>query len=86
MQEMQVQSSGQEDTLEKGMTIHSSTLAWKTPGQRSQQAPGGCKESDMAEVTEQELQNKVATCKTSFSLHLFWPHQAVCAILSSLTS
>ena len=34
MQEMQVQSSGQEDTLEKGMTIHSSTLAWKTPGCR----------------------------------------------------
>ena len=26
-----VQSLGQEDTLEKDMTIHSSTLAWKIP-------------------------------------------------------
>ena len=35
MQETQIQSSGQEDALEKGMTIHSSILAWKIPGQRS---------------------------------------------------
>ena len=51
------------------------------------QAAWGCKELDMAEATEQQLQNKVATWKTSFSLHfiLFWPHQAVCGILSSLT-
>ena len=35
MKETQVQSSGQEDPLEKGMTIHSSILAWKIPGQRS---------------------------------------------------
>ena len=31
MQEMQVRSLGQEDTLEKGMSIHSSILAWKSP-------------------------------------------------------
>ena len=31
MQEMQVQSLGQEDTLEKEMTIYSSILAWKIP-------------------------------------------------------
>ena len=31
MQEIQVQTLGQEDTLEKGMAIHSSTLAWKIP-------------------------------------------------------
>ena len=30
MQETQVQSLGQEDTLEKGMTTHSSILAWRT--------------------------------------------------------
>ena len=28
MQETRVRSLGQEDTLEKGMAIHSSTLAW----------------------------------------------------------
>ena len=29
--EMQFQSLGQEDPLEKGMTAHSSILAWETP-------------------------------------------------------
>ena len=31
MQEMQVQSLGQEDTLEKGMAIHSNVLACRIP-------------------------------------------------------
>ena len=31
MQETQVQSLGQKDSLEKAMAIHSSTLAWKIP-------------------------------------------------------
>ena len=31
MQEMQVQSLGQEDPLEKEMATHSSILAWKIP-------------------------------------------------------
>ena len=31
VQEIQVQSLGQEDLLEKGMAIHSSILAWKIP-------------------------------------------------------
>ena len=31
MQETQVQSLGQEDPLEKGMTTHSSILAWEIP-------------------------------------------------------
>ena len=31
VQETQVQSLGQEDPLEKGMAIHSSILAWRTP-------------------------------------------------------
>jgi len=31
MQEMQVQSLGQEDPLEKEMTIHCSILAWDIP-------------------------------------------------------
>ena len=35
MQETQVQSLGREDPLEKGMTTHSSILAWRIHGQRS---------------------------------------------------
>ena len=31
MQEIRVQSLGQEDPLEKDMATHSSTLAWKIP-------------------------------------------------------
>ena len=31
MQEIQVRSLGQEDPLEKGMTTHSSILAWRIP-------------------------------------------------------
>ena len=31
MQETWVQSPGQEDPLEKGMTTHSSILAWRIP-------------------------------------------------------
>ena len=34
-QETQVQSLGQEDSLEKGMATHSSILTWEIPGQRS---------------------------------------------------
>ena len=35
MQEMQVQSLGGEDALEKEMATHSSILAWEIHGQRS---------------------------------------------------
>ena len=31
MQETQIQSLGQEDSLEKGMATHSSSLAWSIP-------------------------------------------------------
>ena len=31
VQEMQIQSTGQEDPLEKEMATHSSILAWKIP-------------------------------------------------------
>ena len=31
LQEIQIQSLGQEDPLEKGMDTHSSSLAWKIP-------------------------------------------------------
>ena len=38
MQETQVQSLGQEDPLEKGMTTHSSIPAWRIPWTEE---PGG---------------------------------------------
>jgi len=31
MQETQVRSTGQEDTLEEGMATHSNILAWRIP-------------------------------------------------------
>ena len=39
MQQTQAQFLGWEDPLEKGMTIHSSILAWKIPWT---EAPVGC--------------------------------------------
>ena len=39
MQEMGVRSLGWEDPLEKEMTTHSSTLAWKIPWTVARQAP-----------------------------------------------
>ena len=38
IQETQGQSLGQEDLLEKGVTTHSSVLAWRIPGTAE---PGG---------------------------------------------
>ena len=50
-QEIQVQSLGQEDSLEKKMATHSRILAWKINGQRSLAGYSlwGCKELDMTE-------------------------------------
>ena len=51
MQETRVRFLGREDPLEKEMAIHSSTLAWKSHGQRSLigYSPWGLKESDTTE-------------------------------------
>ena len=51
MQESQFQSLGLEDPLEKGMAIHSSILAWRTPwtGSMAGYSPWGCKELDTTE-------------------------------------
>ena len=43
VQEMQVQSLGRENPLEKGLATHSSILAWEIPWT---QEPSGRKESD----------------------------------------
>ena len=53
MQEMQVQSLGWEDPLEKGMATHSSILAWRIHGQKSLvgYSPKGSIELDATEAT-----------------------------------
>ena len=50
VQETQVQSLGQEESMEKEIATHSSILAWRH-GQRSLvgYSPWGCKESDTTE-------------------------------------
>ena len=40
MQETQVQSLGQEDTLEEVMTTHSSILAWRIQAEAPEEAGG----------------------------------------------
>jgi len=51
MQEIQVQSLGQEDPIEKGMAIHFSILAWRIPWteELGGYIPWGLKELDMTE-------------------------------------
>ena len=51
MRETWVQSLGWEDTLEKEMAIHSSTIAWKIPWTEELvgYSPWGGKESDTTE-------------------------------------
>ena len=51
MQEMQVQSLGREDPLEKGKATHSSILAWRIPWTEELEgcSPWGRKESDTTE-------------------------------------
>ena len=60
MQETQVHSLGQEDPLEKGMTIHSSSLAGESYGQRSLMGYSvwGHKELDMSEQLSFSLDRK----------------------------
>ena len=57
MQEIQVQSLGQEDPLEKGLATHSSILAWRIPWteEPGSYSPWGFEESD---TTEQLNNNK----------------------------
>ena len=48
-QEIQVQSLGQEDPLEKGMATHSSILAWKIPWTEE---PGGFQSMGLQRVRQ----------------------------------
>ena len=51
MQEAQVQSLGREDSLEKGMSTHSSILAWRIPWTEE---PGGLQSMVLQELNTTE--------------------------------
>ena len=75
MQETQVRSLGQEDSLEKGMAIHSSVLAWKIPWteEPASYSPWGHKESDRTEQTEHTvvmIMTQINLQKVSFQSHV----------------
>ena len=55
MQEMQIQSLGQEDPLEKEMATHSSILAWEIP---QTEEPGGLLESQKSQIQWLNNSNK----------------------------
>ena len=61
MRETQVQSLGQEDSLDKRMATHSRILAEEFHGQGSLAgySPWGCKESDMTEQLTRSLSTSV---------------------------
>ena len=73
MQEMQVQSLAQEDTLEEGMAPHSSILVWKSHGQRSlaDYSPWSCKRVRQDRVTKQQ-QDKNKVIKHQWSDQSSW--------------
>ena len=70
MRETLVQPLGQEDPLEKGMSPHSSVLAWRIPWTEQ---PGGlqCKGSQRVDTTERLSikQNRERTGSYIFCLH-----------------
>ena len=49
LKEMQIQSLGQEDLLEKGMATHSSVLAWRIPWTEE---PGGLQSTGSQRVEQ----------------------------------
>ena len=65
MWETQVRSLGQEDPLEKGMTMHSSILAWRIPWTEQ---PGGPQSMDSQRVRHDWETN---TSRVGSKLHLF---------------
>ena len=64
----EVRSLGWEDPLEKGMTTHSSLLAWRTPWTEEPGglSPRGCKESDTIGVTQRALNSLCYVAESIF--------------------
>ena len=68
MQETQVRSLDQEDSLEKEMAPHSSILAWRIPWTEE---PGGLQSMGSQRVRHDKVTNK-HTHTTPFSCHFSW--------------
>ena len=71
MQETWVRSLGQEDSLEKEMATHSSTLAWKIPWMEELGAgycPWGLKESGMTERLHFISPPRRGPCRINFQI------------------
>ena len=73
MWETWVQPLGWEDPMEKGMTIHSSILAWRNPMDRGAwwTIVHGVAESDTTDKAHSTYQTLVPDPVSVFSLHLF---------------
>ena len=56
MQEIGIQSLGQQDPLEEGMATHSSTLVWRTPWTRE---PGGLQSMGLQSQTQLTLLGQI---------------------------
>ena len=69
MQEMQVQSLGWEDLLEKEMTIHSSILAWEIPWSEE---PGGLQSTGLQRVGQDLVTKQQHTMDLSQSSYFIW--------------
>ena len=68
MLETQVRSLGWEDTLEKGMVIHSSILAWKIPGTEE---PGGSQSMGSQRIRHDGMTNTFIFTILPNNRHLF---------------
>ena len=84
MQEIQVPSLDQKDPLEKGMTFHSSILAWRIPWTEE---PGGLQSMGSQRVRHDWLMHTTAKKNT---ICLYWAfhiqHFALSAMLSTLNT
>ena len=71
VQEIWVQSLGQEDILEKGMATHSSILAWRIPWTEE---PGGLQSWSLKELdTTEQLTLLITLCiSVSLLIHIVY--------------
>ena len=71
MQDIQVSTLGQEDSLEKKMAVHSNILTWERQRSLAGYSPWGGKESN---VTEQLSTNPHIDCKHIFNFFVSCYH------------
>ena len=66
MQEMRVQSLGQENPLEKQMAIHSNILAWEAPWTEE---PGGLQSVGLRKSWTQLINYTITTTSSLYIMH-----------------